>query len=235
MTGTFDGLIGAAITFSLAILALLLLRRNPGFRKPVETDFNLAIRRIWILGAAGAVVIAGARTLKDTQWTWTLEYLLDVTGRFSLLAWIGTYYAVNSSKLIRADTPSTAADVGFDVIQSVLSFTAISYLGFWSVGGFTHPREAYLVAYGSIFIICVGALAWFRATPSLDGRSPKAMLNSLRLGGAAITLVGAVYSLWSDQQSLYWLPVLVFNGALLTLVFEYVRERRKRGEAPTSI
>lgn len=118
----------------------------------------------------------------------------------------------------RIDQSDNEKDLKFDVIQSVISLTALVGLDFVVPGLGIPPGRfswAITVANATIIIIASLALRWF----------PHANLKNLRLAGVVLATVSIVVAWMPFSAVAILLGVSVLEFALLAVLFVYVYRR----------
>ena len=174
---------------------------------------------MWVAGTLGVFFTTVVRSIpvhiRQTSLTPDWPYTLDLFTRYGYLVWLLVYFFMSNFRIDQSDNEK---DLKFDVIQSVISLTALVALDFVVPGqGIPLGRFSWAitVANATIIIIASLALRWF----------PHADLRNLRLAGVVLAIVSIVVAWMPFSAVTILLSVSVLEFAILTVLFVYVCRR----------
>jgi len=182
-----------------------------------------AFQSMWVAGTLGAFFTAVIRNapvhflqlFKHPD----CEYIFELAIRYSYLFWLLFYFFMSNLKNEQGEEP-TVWDLSYDVVQSVLSLTAVFCLGFivtnegFAMGAYRRAVGAVDIA---IFFICTLARWWFGTTSRND--------NSLRIIGAGIAFASLLSVIFIDNSWLLLSLVAAFLVALWIVLGIFIHHR----------
>ena len=182
-----------------------------------------ALQSMWVAGTLGAFFTALARNaplhflqlFKHPD----CEYIFELAIRYSYLLWLLAYFFISNLRNEQGEEPK-GWDLPYDVVQSILSLTAVFCLGFivtnegFAMGEYRRAVGAVDIA---VLFICMLARWWF---PNASRR-----VNGLRVAGAVLALASLLSVIFMDNS---WLLLGLIAGFLVVLwivLVIFIRDR----------
>ncbi len=194
----------------------VLARAAPTKHEVNRRQSRKAFQQLWVAGTIGVFFTSLARNLpvhlSQTTAAYDTKYTLDVLVRYAYLIWLLGYFFMSALRNDRPDAPRTWRDMVFDVLESLVSLTAVYFLGF-IIPVKDYGSAAYAAANGAVLFICVASLLLFHSRGN----------NRLRGFGAIISLIGLAASICFTLTTTLLCGFAVETFLLLWLLAFYIR------------